>query len=104
VGEVDLVARRGRRLIAVEVKTGVVPRLCPEIDPLLRPARRYGRESHRRRERAARLLGAAEGARARVDLIEVLVEGPSGRTRLMHHLDVRGPVVELARLKQGRRA
>jgi len=102
--EVDLVARDGRRLVAVEVKAGVVASLGRTVDPLLRPARRYGWEGHRRRDRAARFLAASEGARPRVDLIEVLVEGPTGRVRLLHHRDVRGPVVELARLKQSPRA
>jgi hypothetical protein len=101
-GEVDVAARDGRCLVALEVKTGLVPSLARTIDPLLRPGRRFGRESLRRQRRAVRFLAGPGGQRTRVDLVEVLIEGSSGRARLLHHRDVRGVVVELARLKRSR--
>ena len=93
-------ALSGRRLIAVEVKTARVPSLDRTVDALLRPGRRYGWERHRRQVRSAAFLAGPGGLRTRVDLIEVLIEHPTGRARLLHHGDVRGPVLELARLKR----
>jgi hypothetical protein len=92
------VAYDGRRTVCVEVKTARLESLERTLDSLLRPARGYGRAQHRRQVRAARTLGRG----VRIDLLEVLVEGPTGRTRVLHHRDVSGPVVGVKGMKRVR--
>ena len=92
--EVDLVARDGRVLVAVEVKSArraPVPR--PRGVPLPegawdRPGRRLARAQLARLEAAAAWLAAREGSRARVDLVEVRV-GARGEVELTHERDLR---------------
>jgi Holliday junction resolvase-like predicted endonuclease len=73
-GEIDLVARRGRELIALEVKASRAP--GPRV---FRPADRFGHAARRRQERAlawvARRLG--HGGPSRLVLCEVFA--PAGR-------------------------
>jgi len=95
-GEVDLVARDGPQTVCVEVKTARLESLERTLEPLLRPARRYDHVRHARQTRAARSL--ARGAR--VDLLEVLIEGPTGCSRILHHRDVRGPVMRVTGMKR----
>lgn len=97
--ELDLVARDGPCLVCVEVKTG---RLRREpggggLDLRWRPGLRLDRRTLERIRRAAHRLGSAGrvGAdRTRVDLVEVLVDPERGEHRLLHHRDLRLPLVE----------
>jgi len=92
-GEIDLVARAPRGLVLVEVKTGRVESLprrrgaphAPRAAPRWRPG---GRLDARR---LARLQRTARELEARVDLVEVLLELPSRRFRVLHHPGARLP-------------
>jgi putative endonuclease len=108
-GEVDVVARSGRLLIAVEVKAGRMPRFTvealeprgcqrddvparPGAEPRWRPADRVDAASIARQGQAARWLAACLGAsHARVDVVEVQICGR--RARVLHLPDVGEPPV-----------
>jgi len=91
-GEVDLLAREGRELVCVEVKTSQsqsVPR--PRgVDPARArlndtPGERWKPEQAGRLARAARLLAREHGANsARLDLVEVVLEPRGARVELRH--------------------
>lgn len=93
-GEVDLVARLGGLLTAVEVKAGRTRRLPVDARDACRPFRPAGRVDARRlagQRRAARWLAACHGLdSARVDVVEVWVRGLRART--LHLVDVREPL------------
>ena len=108
-GEADLVVRSGRVLAVVEVKTGraaPIPRprgaVLPERFVLRwRPGARCDAPRISRLRAVGREIGAdpqfsrhlpGRPARARVDLIEVLLEGPRRRFRVLHHEDLREPL------------
>jgi putative endonuclease len=91
-GEVDLLAREGAELVCVEVKTSQ-QELVPHprgADPALarlhdRPGERWSPAQEGRLARAARLLAREHGAgRARLDLVEVVLEPHSSRVQLRH--------------------
>ena len=82
--EVDLVAEDGGTLVCVEVKTG-------RAGPRYRPGARLDARTLGRLRAAARALARRRGcSRARVDLVEVLLE-PRG-PRLVHHRDLARPL------------
>jgi Holliday junction resolvase-like predicted endonuclease len=92
VGEVDLLAREGGELVCVEVKTSKSERVPRPrgVDPALarlndRPGERWQPAQAGRLARAARLLARERGAgRARLDLIEVVLEPGSSRVEVRH--------------------
>jgi len=91
-GEVDLLAREGGELVCVEVKTSQsqsVPRprgVEPERARLNdRPGERWRPAQAGRLSRAARLLAREHGSgRARLDLVEVVLEPRSARVEVRH--------------------
>ena len=97
-GEVDVVAREGRDLVAVEVKTcRFSPPPCPrgvDRERMLawrwRADGRLGAKQRARLERAAVLLARERGLVARVDLVEVLLDRRRARfePRVEHRRDV----------------
>jgi len=106
-GEADLVVLRGRTLAVVEVKTGrAAPfprpagRALPDtIGRRWRPGGRCDARRLARLERVAREVAAAlapprpdSRPRARVDLVEVLLEVRARRFRVLHHEDLREPL------------
>lgn len=94
--EIDLVARDGEQLVCVEVKTGRLPFRASALggrSPVLRwrPGRRATRRQLARLRRAAGQINAGSARKARVDLIEVLVEMAGNEVRFIHHRDCRQP-------------
>jgi putative endonuclease len=85
-GELDIVARQGRLLIAIEVKTGRVPAGTPRWTP----GERFHPETLERQLRAAAWMARrTTGVEAsRVDLCEVRLVGPPGRMELHHQAEV----------------
>ena len=91
-GEIDLLAREGGELVCVEVKTSrseLVPRprgSAPEIARLrVDPGERWRHGQALRLAKSARLVAAEHGGgRARLDLIEVVLEPRSARVELRH--------------------
>ncbi len=80
-GEVDLVARDGGTLVAVEVKTG-----CRRYRAR-GPGRRLGARRRQRLRRAAAWLGARQRRPARADLVEVIYGG-RGAPEICHERDL----------------
>ena len=105
--EIDLLARDGRELVCVEVKTARRRQVVSlrggsaegdATDLRWRPGARCDARQLARLVRAGRFV-AHGGARsegraagARVDLIEVWVEEGRGRWELVHHRDLRRPI------------
>lgn len=80
--ELDLVCRKGKRLVCVEVKTG-------RIGPCFRPGMRISRRGIERLWNAARALETRYRLPARVDLVEVDRREPPA---FVHHRGVREPL------------
>ena len=94
-GEIDIVARAGEVLAAVEVKAGRARQMPDENGDVppgrWRPADRVDARRIARQSHAARWLAACAGApEARVDVVEVWVVGL--RTRVVHHTNVEAPL------------
>lgn len=79
--ELDLLCHEGDTLVVVEVKTG-------RLGPRFRPGMRLVRADLERLWRAAR--GLARGGRARVDLVEVGLDGQG--LRVTHHRNLVEPL------------
>ena len=89
-GELDLVARRGRVLACIEVKSALVVALDFPIDAYFRPGKRFAREHRRRQRLALRDAARALAHRGPVEcvLCEVWIEKGSRRARVRVHRDV----------------
>lgn len=80
--EIDLVCRKGERLVCVEVKTG-------RIGASFRPGMRISRRAIDRLWNAARALETRYRRPTSVDLVEVDRSGPP---TFVHHREVREPL------------
>lgn len=104
-GEIDLVAMQNNVLVLVEVKSGLWPMGKRDLDLGLgtrrwRPGHRFGREQYDAYRRAlpqlqTRLPGGPAPS-GRIDLIEVFWRHGRLGPALVHHVDLRSPLIRSA--------